>query len=103
MSAKRVAALLFASCWLASGQTRREFDVKGGAVWVDTTLDVGPGDTVRITAAGSLKYADAAQACDPGGLARGWRDLIRQLPYNEAGRGALVGRIGDSVAARPFL
>jgi hypothetical protein len=28
---------------------------------------------------------------------------VRILPVNEAGRGALVGRVGSSDAARPFL
>jgi hypothetical protein len=36
-------------------------------------------------------------------LPRGWLDLIRILPVNDAGRGALIGRIGERDAARPFL
>jgi hypothetical protein len=103
MSVKRVSAVLFLLGCSTWAQTKREIDIKGGAVWTDTNIDVRAGDTIRITATGSLQYADAAQACDPGGLPRGWKDLLRQFPYNDAGRGALVGRIGDSDAARPFL
>lgn len=102
MSAKQVAALLFVCC-SAWAQTKREVEVKGDALWTDTKIDVGAGDTIRVSATGTLRYPDAAQDCDAGGLPRGWRDLIRQLPSNDAGRGALVGRIGDSDAARPFL
>ena len=34
---------------------------------------------------------------------RGWVDTLRALMVPSAGRGALVGRIGDSEAASPFL
>jgi len=36
-------------------------------------------------------------------LSRGFKDLIRILPFNDAGRGALIGRIGDKDVAQPFL
>ena len=32
-----------------------------------------------------------------------FKDLIRILPYNDAGRGALIARIGDADVAQPFL
>src|SRR5262249_36770681 len=35
--------------------------------------------------------------------ARGFRDLLRVLPVNQAGRGALIGRIGDADVAQPFM
>jgi len=31
------------------------------------------------------------------------KDLLRALPLNEAGRGALIGRIGDKETAQPFI
>jgi len=61
-----------------------------------------PGDTVEITASGKMQYADAQQSTGPEGLARGWKDLMRVLPVNDSGRGALLARVGDSEAARPF-
>lgn len=81
----------------------REVDVTAGAGWVDTGIDLQPGDIFKVTASGSIRYATAQQPSGPAGLSRGWADLIRQLPVNEAGRGALVGRIGASEAARAFL
>jgi hypothetical protein len=81
----------------------KEFDLKPGGGWVDTEIDLQPGDTVRFTVSGQMQYSNARQAAGPEGLPRGWADLIRQLPVNEAGRGAVVGRIGSSAAARAFL
>ncbi|MEQ1885899.1 MAG: LssY C-terminal domain-containing protein [Bryobacteraceae bacterium] len=93
---------LFVAAQTVSAQTK-EFDLKPSGGWVDTGLDLQPGDSVRFTATGQLQYSNAKQATGPQGLSRGWADLIRQLPVNEAGRGAVVGRIGSSAAARAFL
>ncbi len=97
--------LMIASCLfplLVSGQAKK-IEVTGSQAWIDTGVDVKAGDLVRFQAEGSLQYSDAQQAASPEGLPRGWRDLIRALPLNDMGRGALIGRIGDNDAARPFL
>jgi hypothetical protein len=96
--------LLLAVCVpLLCGQTdKKELDISGATPWTDTGIDLKQGDTVRITATGTLRYAGAKEN-GPDGLVRGWMDLIRILPVNEAGRGALVGRFGSSDAARGFL
>jgi Zn-dependent protease with chaperone function len=89
----------------APAKTRKlayELDVPGASQWTDTGIDLVAGDRVVITASGSIQTS-AAQASGPEGLARGWRDLLRALPVNSAGSGALIGRIGDSAAAVPFL
>jgi LssY-like putative type I secretion system component LssY len=86
----------------AYAQTK-EFDLTPADTWTDTGIDLQPGDTIKITATGTLQYSNAKQSSGPEGLNRGWADLIRQLPVNDAGRGALVGRIGSSDAARAFL
>lgn len=86
-----------------SGVRSKEFEIAGKDRWKDTGLDVQAGDRLVISASGSLQYADARQAAGPDGLPRGWRDLIRILPINQAGRGAVIGRIGESAAAQPFL
>jgi len=91
--------LLAAPLW---GQTR-QLDLNPGSGWVDTGVDLKPGDTSRITASGQLQYTDARQANGPEGLSRGFMDVIRNMPMNNAGRGAVIGRIGSSDAARPFL
>ena len=85
----------------ASGSSR-ELDVTGNQLWADTGVDVAPGQSLSITATGSLQFADGSSAT-PQGAARGWKDLLRSLPVNSAGRGALIGRLGSDDAAQPFL
>lgn len=81
----------------------QEVQLTGDDSWVDTTIDVQPGEHALITATGNLRYADATNDNGPDGLPRGFRDLLRALPLNDAGRGALIGRIGDKDTAQPFL
>lgn len=99
-----VPALLAAlACCLEAQVRKAEVELDGQRTWADTGLDVAPGDLVRITAEGTLKYADARQDSTPDGLPRGWLDLIRPYPVNDAGRGAVIARVGEGPAARPFL
>jgi len=88
-----------------SGQRRisQEIQITGESTWTDTGVDVNAGEHVSITATGTLRYADAKAGNTPDGLARGFKDLIRVLPFNDAGRGALIGRIGDADIAQAFL
>lgn len=81
----------------------REIEIPGNQTWVDTGIDVKPGDLLRYESTGTLKYADAQQSSTAEGLPRGWTDLVRILPLNDAGRGAVIGRIGTGAAARAFL
>jgi hypothetical protein len=69
--------------------------------WTDTKIDLSPGDRVTISASGSVQ-CPGATASGPAGLARGWKDLVRILPVNNAGRCALIGRIGQSDVADAF-
>ncbi|HTS71245.1 MAG TPA: LssY C-terminal domain-containing protein, partial [Terriglobia bacterium] len=85
-----------------SGKSSFQTDLTGSTSWKDTGLDLAPGDSVEITASGQLQYPDATQAAGPEGLPRGWKDLMRILPVNDSGRGALLARIGDTEASRPF-
>ena len=79
------------------------FTLEGGEVWVDTGISLEPGQRIAVTSEGSLRYADAKADNGPDGLTRGFKDLIRILPYNGAGRGAVIGRIGDADIAQPFV
>ena len=81
----------------------QEIQLTGDETWVDTGIDVQAGEHLIITATGKLRYADAKDDNDAGGLTRGFKDLIRVLPFNDAGRGALIGRVGDKDTAQPFL
>jgi len=80
----------------------QEVQLTGDESWIDTSIDVQAGEHVLITATGKLRYIDAKDDNGPEGLARGFKDLIRVLPFNAAGRGALIGRIGDKDTAQPF-
>ncbi len=88
----------------ASGTATQSSDVQVPAdrQWTDTGIELKAGETLKIEAKGTLQYPKAS-TCGPEGLKRGWMDLVRILPLNDSGRGALIGRIGDDSAARPFL
>ena len=102
-------ALLVATYASAQTQTTstaspktHELDLAGSTQWTDTGIDLALGQPVTITATGTLQYMDG-NAPGPQGVARGWKDLLRSMPMNSAGRGALIGRIGSDDAAQPFL
>jgi len=90
---------------LPSGKLRvsQEVQLTGDSSWLDTGIDVQPGEHVVATATGSLRYADQQTDTPPAGMARGFKDLLRNLPFNEAGRGAVIGRIGEAETSQPFL
>ena len=81
----------------------QEVQLTGEETWLDTSLDIQAGELVLVTATGKLRYADAKDDNGPEGLPRGFKDLLRVLPFNEAGRGALIGCIGDKDTAQPFV
>ncbi len=81
----------------------QELQLTGDQLWTDTGITVQPGEHVVATATGKVHYADAPDDAGPAGLTRGFKDLIRILPYNSAGRGAVIGRVGDAATAQPFL
>jgi len=81
----------------------KSFTLKGGDVWTDTGITLEPGQQVVFNADGKLRYSDAKVDNGPEGLTRNFKDLIRILPFNDVGRGAVIGRIGDPDYAQPFL
>ena len=81
----------------------QEIQVTGDQLWTETGITVQPGEHVVATATGKMHYADSPTDAGPEGLTRGFKDLIRILPYNAAGRGAVIGRVGDAATAQPFL
>lgn len=83
----------------------KSFTLKGDSLWTDTGITVEPGQHIVVTAEGTLQYADPKQtkSTGPEGMSRGFSDLIRILPDNAAGRGALLGLIGDQATSQPFL
>ncbi len=93
----RLATFFF--CSLAWAQT---VDIPANVAWTDTQLDVRPGDAISIKASGTINLPQA-KTCGPDGASRGFRDLLKSFPVNEAGLGALIARIGSSEVAQPFL
>jgi len=87
----------------AKKRLSKNFTLKGDSGWIDTGIDVAPGEHIVVTAKGTLRYSDAKADNGPDGLSRGFKDLLRILPYNAAGRGTLIGRVGDPAVAQPFL
>jgi len=81
----------------------QEFQITGERVWLDTGFDLQAGERLILTASGKLRYPDAPEDNGPEGLPRDFKDIVRILPLNRSGRGALVGRIGDPDVAQPFL
>jgi LssY C-terminus len=81
----------------------QEVQLTGEESWIDTGIDIQAGEHALITSTGKLRYADAKEDNGPDGLPRSFKDLLRILPFNEAGRGALIGRIGDKDTAQPFV
>jgi hypothetical protein len=81
----------------------QEVQLTGDSSWVDTGIDMQAGEKLAASAMGTLRYADQQNDTAPAGMARGFKDLLRNLPFNGAGRGAVIGRIGDQDTSQPFL
>jgi hypothetical protein len=99
-----------ASATAGSGKSY-EIDVPGTKEWVDTNIDLRGGAKLRFTATGQITYpADTSRTgkmrtsgtFGPGGLPRGFADLVHQYAVKDAGHGALIGRIGSDSYAQAF-
>ena len=72
--------------------------VPADAGWVDTGIDVGPGEKLDFRAAGevSLQRGNPDAGCGPGGL-----DVITvEQPVPDENLGALIGRVAQLVSTR---
>ncbi len=76
--------------------------IPSNQVWTDTSIELRAGDSLVITAEGTLQLPQE-KSCGPEGQPRGFRDLLKVYPVNEAGLGALIGRIGSNDVAIPFV
>ena len=76
----------------------KELDVSARESWVDTSMDVRAGDSIQFSASGSLTIGQGRTA-GPQGAPRGFRDLIKSYPVNEAGQGALIGFLCNSTSS----
>ncbi len=71
------------------------------ADWFDTGVVLSAGEQATFTVTGSFTLGDG-RTVGPDGLDRGWKDLLRNFPLNQARVGALVGRVSDLGASVPF-
>jgi hypothetical protein len=87
--------------------TSYQIDVDAAKQWLDTKIDLRAGEKLRLTATGTVTYAADKKHPDgrsfgPDGLARGFGDLIHEYAVSNAGRGSLIGRLGDDDVAQAF-
>jgi len=85
---------------VAAHKQNYEFTIKDSE-WLDTGAVVAAGELASFTTKGEITMADARKATADG-VDRGWKDLLRQFPLNQAKVGALIGRVSDKGASVPF-
>ncbi|RZU40866.1 LssY C-terminal domain-containing protein [Edaphobacter modestus] len=85
---------------IASHKQNYELTLKDSE-WLDTGVVVSAGELATFKSTGDIIMADAREAT-PDGIERGWKDLLRQFPLNQAKVGALIGRVSDIGASVPF-
>src|SRR5215470_16783206 len=81
---------------LGKPRISRDMQVDDKDIWTTTDLELKPGERAVFAANGTAHCAGQDDEFGPAGLPRGFRDLLRVLPVSQAGRGALIGRIGES-------
>jgi len=82
----------------ADGPAGKKIAVPADAGWVDTGIDVSPGEELVFSAVGevSLQRGNPDAACGPGGL-----DVITvEQPVPDENLGALIGRVAQLVSTR---
>jgi LssY C-terminus len=86
----------------AAAKKSYEFDIDGTKQWVDTKIDLRPGEKLHFSATGTITYPatesskSKARTFGPDGLSRGFADLIHQYAVPDGGHGALIARLGAS-------
>jgi hypothetical protein len=82
----------------AAGPAVTKIAVPADAGWVDTGIDVGPGEELAFSASGevSLQRGNPDAGCGPGGL-----DVFTvDQPVPNENLGALIGRVAQLVSTR---
>ena len=76
--------------------------VDGSQEWTDTKIDVQGGETIKITATGTVTYTDKHKTFGPAGITRGMADLIHEYAVPNGGHGELIGRLGNGNGGDAF-
>jgi hypothetical protein len=91
----------------SGSQSSYQISVDASKQWVDTNIDLRPGQSLRFAASGEITYPAQGKSKErtfgPDGLPRGFTDVIHQYAVGDAGHGALVGRLGATDTGQPFL
>jgi hypothetical protein len=84
-----------------------QITINASQQWIDTNIDLRPGEKVRFSASGEITYPQQGKSKErtfgPDGLPRGFADVVHQYAVADAGHGALVARLGEADAGQPFL
>lgn len=80
----------------------RDIQIGVRDVWTLTDVEVRAGERAVFTGTGTGICDGQTGEFGPAGIPRAFRDLLRVLPV-QAGRGALIGRIGEADVAQPFV
>jgi hypothetical protein len=90
----------------SSPQASYSVEVSGSRQWVDTNIDLRTGETLQITAVGTITYAKGNRAkgneFGPVGIPRSIADVIHQYAVPNGAHGELIGRLGSGDAAGAF-
>jgi hypothetical protein len=73
--------------------------------WTDTKIDMRGGETIKITATGTITYTDSkgkVKTFGPAGIERGMADLIHEYAVPNGGHGELIGRLGNGNGGDAF-
>jgi len=77
---------------------RKALAVPGDTAWLDTGIDLVPGQVVEIMAKGQVYYKRNSKVfCDPDGAPGTGSGFWKPIP--KANTGTLIGRIGDNPGA----
>lgn len=91
----------------SANATAYQFDVDATKEWMDTKVDLRPGEKIRLTATGTITYPADKKHPDgrtfgPEGLPRAFEDLIHEYAVTDSGHGTLIARLGSDQGAQAF-
>ncbi len=83
-------------------QSSYTIEVSSSQEWTDTKIDLRGGSKLKITADGTITYAQKKKTFGPTGIPRGFADLIHEYAVPNGAHGELIGRLGAGNAGEAF-